>query len=331
VLQIFRNNDFVTNLLALGYLAIFAANTWLYPTEQLDVLTSLPASLWGYVLPYVSDPLTNKVCFVLLVLLQAFYVNYLVGEYKLLRQQTLVTAICFMLLYFAYFDTDFCSPLLLANTFLIASLHSLLASYDKKVSLGTIFNIGFWIAIAAFCYHSYWVFILWAMIGLLIVRTFDWQEFILLLLGFVVPFFLMGTWHYVLGSYDQWISTQLGVHFGSTQFNIDVNGWFYLMLAVLFLPYILSLLNLGGIQFKTTTREKKFIQVILLLPIIGLLSFFFQQEIHLIHFQLFIVPLGILLGLVTQSYKTALFAEAVHFLLFMICLGMQYQAFFFAS
>jgi hypothetical protein len=329
VLQIFRNNDFLTNILVVFYLLLLSTNIWIYPSDLIQDFSKVPATFLPTIENWLSAPAGNSILFFLLILGQAFYLNFLVGAYKITRQYTAVPAVCYILLHFIHVDADIATPIVFANTFLLGALHCILDAYSKKASLGTIFNIGFWIGTASLFYSSYMVYIIWGIIALLIVRTFDLQEFILIILGYLIPFFLAGTWHFAMGDFQGWWADIIwgnSVESGYA-FNWEITTW--VMVGLLLLPYLLAVLNLGGLQFKTTTKEKKYIYVLLLLPIIGLLTFLVQTNIPIYHFYTFVVPIGILFGLVAQSYKNALWAELIHLLVFMTCMGVQYQDFFF--
>lgn len=316
-------------MLVIFYLLVLSANGWIYPSDWLQSFSTVPATFLFFIQDWLETPSWNQLLFFLLILGQAYYLNFLVGAYKITRQYTNVPAICFLLLHFVHLDGDIATPIIFANTFLLGALHCVLDAYSKKASLGTIFNIGFWIGVAALFYSSYMVYIVWGIIALLVVRTFDLQEFILIILGYLIPFFLAGTWHYALDDFQQWWLVDIWGRNQAVSYSFDWNMQIWTMIGLLLLPYLLAILNLGGLQFKTTTKEKKYIYVLLLLPVVGLLTFLVQSNIPGYHFYTFIVPIGILFGLVTQSYKNALWAELLHLLIFMTCMGIQYQNFFF--
>lgn len=278
---------------------------------------------------WISHPINNKIAFSVLLLLQAFTVNAIVNNFKLTKQYSYITAICFILLHFSYSNIDSCSPPMLANTFLLWSLYSMCSSYEKRVSLGTIFNIGFSAAIATLFYNGFACYFFWIVAGLLIVRSFDLQEFILLIAGFFIPFLLLGTYHFLGDNLEQWIDQELMLHYSNMIVHYETNLMLYLLLGILTLPILLAIGNLQGLYFKTTAKEKKYINVVLFMPFMALLSFLFQADLYASHFILFIIPLSILLSIALQSYKSLAAAEAVHFVLFMLCLGIQYQTFFF--
>lgn len=329
MLQIFRNKQPFTGILVILYFLILGTNTWLYPISNLATFQELPSTLSLFVLNWTIDPFVNRICFSILILFQAFFLNSIVSYFKLTRDFTFVPAICFIALHFSYPDIDCCSPVFIANTFLLWTVFSLFASYDKKASLGTIFNIGFSVSIAALFYHGYVVYFLWSVLALLIIRSFDLQEFLLLIGGIFVPFFLVGCYHYLNETLSIWLQDDIAIHWSTMNFLYDTNIALYLILGVLMVSFLLAGTNIQGLYNKTTSREKKYINAIFLMPIIGLLSFFVQNNLYSYHYLTFFVPISILLSISLLSYKNLAVSEGFHFTLFMICLGTQYQALFF--
>lgn len=328
MLQIFRDNQIFTILFVFVYFLLFGANIWLYPND-LTSFEELPSTLSTWVMHWVSNPTYNKIAFSILLLAQAFTANAIVNNFRLTKHYSYITAICFILLHFSYSGIDSCSPVMLANTFMLWSLYSMFSSYEKRVSLGTIFNIGFAAAAAALFYNGFTGYFFWVVIGLTIVRSFDFQEFIVVVGGFFVPFFLLGTYHFLGDNFYQWLDQEVMLHYSQMVVHYDTNVFLYLLLGILLTPLLLAFVNLQGLYFKTTAREKKYINVVLLMPFVALLSFLFQTELYAYHFVIFILPMSILLSITLQSYKSLAAAEAIHFVLFMLCLGIQYQTFFF--
>lgn len=331
MLQIFRDNQIFIVLFVIFYFAAFGANIWLYPNNNLLTFQESPSTLGNALYGWLSDPFNNRISFSILLLVQALYVNTIVNNFKLAKEYSFIPAVCFIALHFIYADIDCCSPAMVANTFLIWAVHSLWASYDKNASLGAVFNAGFGVGVAALLYHGHIVFFPWVLMALLVIRSFDLQEFILIVSGFFIPFFFMGTYHFLGDNLGNWMSTELGVNYFNAHVFISFNAAFYIAIAVLFGCFGLAASNLQGLYFKTTSREKKYINVVFLMAAMALFSFLFQHNIYSYHLVSFLVPMAILLSITLQSYKSIAAAEAVHFLLFMICMGIQYQAFFFQS
>lgn len=328
MLQLFRNAQLPTALFVLGYLLLLSLNTWLYPHPTTE---SLPSTLGKWLIQWFQSPNINRIAFVGVVFIQALVLNTWVNQFRLTKSTSFIPAVTFIWLHFIGSTSDVCSTVILGNCFVLWSLHQLWSSGEKRASLGTIFNIGFAAAMAALCYHGFVVLLLWIILGWLLVRAFDVQEFILLVGGYVVPFFLMGTYHFVNDNLANWWQEEIIAHYTqwATPYTQDMT-WMISLGMVVFLVFI-ALTQWGAIQFKTNVREKKAQQSVLLLAVLMGLSFLVQTPIHIHHFLVFAVPLGILYSLSLLSFKSHAWAEILHLLLLLVVIGLQYRAFFFQS
>lgn len=329
MLQLFRNYQIPTVLLVLLYLLVLSTNLWLYPHSLLSTVDDLPSTLGQWLMSWLTNSGTNRIFFTLIVWVQALVLNGLVNQFRLAKHTTFIPAILFILMHFTGPELDICSPVVFANGFLIWCLHQLWRSGEKRVPLGVIFNIGFTAAMAALCYHGFFVLLFWVMLAWVVVRSFDPQEFILLLGGFGVPFFLMGTYHFVNDNLGNWWSQELGVHYRELQVYYTQEATWPITVGLLAIGALIVLVQWSSIQFKTTTREKQAIQATLLLALVLGFSFLVQAQLYSYHFVVFAVPFGILLSLALQSMKSYAMAEMLHLLLFLGIIGLQYHRFFF--
>ena len=328
MLQIFKDNQLFNALLVIPYLLVLSMNSWLLPVE-LSFSDSIQGSLSTWLFSVTQEAFVRYLLFFVVVLFQAYLFNGIINFFKLAKSPTYISAVCFVLLHFIGFDIDVFNPLLLANTFLLLALYSLFASYNKKVSMSTVFNIGFFIGLAVLFYHSHIVYFYWSLFAFLIVRSFDLKEFLILISGFLVPLFLMATYQFLQNNLDCWLQADFYRHYGPVQFYFEFDVEWYIVVVACLLIYSMAITNIQNIYFKTSAKEKKFISCLFIMPVFSALSYFLQSEIYHFHFASFIISISALLSLSLHSFKNQLLVEAVHFVLFMTCLGIQYQDLFF--
>lgn len=329
MLQLFRNAQLPTALLVLVYLLILSLNTWFYPHPLVEELDQLPSTLGQWLLHWVRSPAVNRFAFVGLVFIQALVLNAWVNQFRLAKKTTFVPAVAYVWMHFIGSTADICSPVVLGNCFVLWSLHQLWSSGEKRASLGTIFNIGFAAAMAALCYHGFVVLFLWIILGWLLIRTFDVQEFILLVGGFGVPFFLMGTYQFGRDNLGNWWQQEVLAHYTQWVPHFTQEPTWLISLGLLGLLLVVTLVQWGTIQFKTNAREKKAQQSVLLMALLMGLSFLVQSQLYLYHFLVFAVPFGVLYSLSLQAFQSRAWAEVLHLILLLAVIGLQYQAFFF--
>lgn len=325
MLGIFRNNQLETGILVVLYAGAFFVNVWLQPHTAIAEYETTANILgqWIYSNLGGSALLHNSLFFVLL-LVQGFMLNAMVNNYRLAKRYTFITAICYILMSNAFAGLDYCSPAFIANTFLILALQNLYPTFNKKVLLGQIFNVGFWVGIASLIYASTGVYLLLAILGLLILRPFDFREMLILLAGYAIPLFLVGTYQFVAGDLANWWQHDVAQHYFQFQFLWTVDLTFYISIGLMVVVMLWAVINASAIYFKTTTKEKKYINIIYLMFLIGGFSFVGQNLIYVQQFSLLAIPMAVLLSLNLQSLKSNGTAEFFHLILFMAVLSVQY-------
>jgi hypothetical protein len=127
------------------------------------------------------------------LLLEAFTLNSFINKHSLLKQSSYLPAF-FYILFCSCRHTLICFyPSLVASLFLILALRRLAESYKKEKALSELFDAGLFIGIAALVYVPVIVFVLFLWIAVLVMRSLNWRDWIVSLIGFALPFiFAMG-------------------------------------------------------------------------------------------------------------------------------------------
>ncbi len=306
-----QNNFFSVFLLMVIMLLISVVNAMIFQIIPLKI-TTLNISFTSFDIPGIWIYLF----YMAIILIQSFYLNQIATQFKLSRVASLTIALGYILLHFAGAPNFIIQQVVLSNFFLIYSLHALFNSYDKKVSLVHIFNIGLGVGIASLIYQGNLGMILWALVGLLLVRTFDLRETLLVFFGFASPFFLLSTYLYVCNDVSIY-------HSGIIRFDEMFGNWsgllgdtWYFLIGLLAFIFVLALINSHLILFKTTSREKKFFSILYIQPIFSVLGILFIKPVPFYHFINLIPCCAILLGVLCVSFKRSLFSELI---LLLVC------------
>lgn len=125
---------------------------------------------------------------------QALMVNYLVNEHRLTVRQSFLPAMAYMLLTSLWPDWNQMSAPLLAAPLIIWALIKLFHLYNQKAVKGAVYNIGLLLGLATFIFFPTAVFVLGFLLGIIILRPFQLNELILLLLGGLTPYYFYGVY-----------------------------------------------------------------------------------------------------------------------------------------
>ena len=321
MLTLFRTNQPLANILLLFYLGILRASSFIHPATVAPPPQGILTAWMFAELPPLS--IAANVAAFLLVFFQATALNITIARYRVATEVSLLPGVFYCL--FTCFMPDFLtlSSVLLANTFVILALFYLFDTYKNSYVAGRIFDAGLWLGVASLFHFSYVLFIIWGIIGLGILRGLRAKEFLMFIIGYTVPFFLLGVycfWHGIL--------PQIGNHFLNNvnffNFSRYDSPTLYIKIGVLML--ILLLVIGASTQFfsRRNMTVQKYLSILYWLILLGGLTVLIQSGVGLVHFLAIAVPVGVLLSMVFQRINTAT-AEALHMLFLMVALILQFE------
>lgn len=141
--------------------------------------------LFGWLLKL---PIVSIIVAFALLAFEAFTWNTFINTQGLLKQSSYFTATLYLLLYSCRPILVNFYPSLLAALFLILALKRLAESYKKEKALSEAFDAGIFIGIASLLYFPLTIFLIFLWIGLLTMRSLIWREWVVSLIGFILPF-----------------------------------------------------------------------------------------------------------------------------------------------
>ncbi len=323
MLNIFRNNNPFTILAVIIYALLIRLSGFLYP-EAGNILSSGVLSDWIYQwVPYES--LGAKILAIFIVVVQAVMVNYLVNSYKIAKFNTYFPAIFYILLLSFFQETQNLSPLLMGLTFYIVAFIELFGVYRKHRSASNIFNVGFWIAIGSLFYFSIIVFFIFAIIGLLSLSNFKLGDFLILLIAFFIPYFLLGTYFFWEDGFNVFLQNQISSNLGFLDFQ-GFYGWAaFLKLGLAGAVALLGVLSSQQYFSRTKIQVQKYLGLFYWSLVIAGLSIFFQANIQAEHLIIICVPLSVFLALTFSNLKNKPVAEFFHLFLLVLYFGFVYR------
>ena len=146
---------------------------------------------------YVLQPLTNlhpytlSVLYVLLVFLTALQLNFAVSELHLLTKQSYTPALAFVLLSALVPQFNQLSAALLSCSFIVWIIFSVCRLYNKNNAGTAIFNLGLLTATSVIFYYPMLPLIIGVLIGFIIIRSFNINEFFVLIFGLITPLYFL--------------------------------------------------------------------------------------------------------------------------------------------
>jgi hypothetical protein len=261
-----------------------------------------------------------------LVFLQALLVNRLVNQYGLLSKPSFLPALLYITLSGLFTPFLVLSPPLICNFLLIWMLYKLFNLYKGDDAKSTTYDLGMIVAIGSLIYLPFIYFFLAIWVALIIFRPFNWREWIIGIMGYATIFFFLAVFYYLKGNinifYTIW--TPLGIKFPDS---IHIKYYDYLVLVPVIILLILALFKIRQSFFRSYVQVRKSFQLLIVVFLIGSLSFYVKAEFNLSHFILCVIPMAVLLSYYFLYAGARWFYESLFFLLLFSIVYFQFNTF----
>lgn len=236
----------------------------------------------------------NQIITLIIILLGAFFVNFLCVEQEITSKTNYLPAFFYVLLAFSSTTKNIIEPILLANLFLLPSLYFLINSYRQDYALAEFFKAGLFMGLASFfCIHYMIVFPL-SFISLIIFRSFNWREWCVLLLGLITPLYIYLSICYLTSEDYFAVFSMIKEATSSIQKPI-VSEYYFGFIFILILSFGFALIRYLGKGFGSKVKTQKTKYVLLWMLLFCLIIMLFEQASDMILLPC-IIPLSIFIG-----------------------------------
>lgn len=204
MLIIFKRNDLLTvNVLIVFTILMRMAYFYHLPSaEELGFFYKSNFFIWyGLKNFYIQQPNFFWILSTLFWLLVALYFKYEMIKHKLVAQKNFIPAMSFLLIGSAVPQYAIFSLQAISALFVFISIMHLLSQAQSKNAIGALFFSGMFLGCGIFLYWHNIIFLIPATLILINTRLTSSKEFVALLLGCALPFYLFFTLHYVIGNY----------------------------------------------------------------------------------------------------------------------------------
>jgi hypothetical protein len=254
---------------------------------------------------------------IILISIQAIYLNIIVNEYKLVENNSHLTSLIFVLFNSCFLELLSLNQVVIANTFILLGVHQLLRIYDTKGGLAFSFNAGFLISIATVIYLPNGVLLLFLLFGLIYMTSPKWRDFIITLIGFSIPIIYVVCYNYVFGELEGFkLVDYLKEVFNLIWSELPIfrKVLFFVILSVI----ILSFMRIASHMNRGALRTRKMLVVIIIMTVFGLGTLLLNKVDYLATFVLLTIPISIVVANFFQNIKKKWLSE----LLFIILLSL---------
>jgi hypothetical protein len=189
-------------LLAFGFL--LKLPLFLYP--KIITATENDEDIYHYIVSGIGGssqaPIYFSIVAILLLFIQAFMINYIVNEYRMISRQTFLPAMAYLLVTSLLPEWNYLSSPMLASTLILWCFLRLFSLYSASRSMGPLFNIGLVMGISSYIYFPSASFLICILLGILILKPFRLNEIILFLLGALTPYYFFGIYLFLADKFS---------------------------------------------------------------------------------------------------------------------------------
>ena len=321
MLSLFRTNQLYASFWLLLYVIVLHLSAFLLPTDWQPSGSSLFAQATYHALG-ASSTVANILA-VVLVFFQSLLVHLMCANYKMTSESNFFGGVFYAFVASCFPDFIHLSPILMANTFVVLALYSLFESYKNQAAADHIFNVGLWIGFASLFYFSTIIFLLGALVGLSVVRTFKWRERVILLCGFAAAYLLTFTFYFWNDGVAVFWNEQFADSLRWLNFVGELDAMDFFKLLFFAFLVLLSVFSVNAYAFKRSGQAQKYQQILYIFMLFAATTVLFQQNITLSHLLILSVPLGFFLAFTFSAMRPQI-ADALYILLVAGAILLQY-------
>ncbi|NUO00853.1 MAG: hypothetical protein HUU01_09600 [Saprospiraceae bacterium] len=328
MLSFLRTNQLAASALLIFYAALLHLSPLLSPGESTVPVSEHSGILasWLYALTGTHGLLPSLLTLGLLSL-QAVFINVLASNHRLALEVSLFPGLFYILIASSLPGFLCFSPIHMANTFLIIAIGVLMKTYKQPSCADLIFNVGFWLGVAALFYPAYLLLLFVGMAGLNVLRAYKIRERLMLLAGMIAPYLLTALYCFWDNELQLFLNTQFITPFEFWSF-AKSESWTSIVELSFWLLLVLTTIGSTGIyNFKMQMQVQKKISILYWALLIGGLTTCIQKEVPIEHLLVTAVPLGILISF-NFIYFSRRWAEMLHLVLLVLILCWQYKGYF---
>ncbi len=137
-----------------------------------------------------------------IILLSSLYFNYLLSEKRMYQRNHLVTAVCYVILSSLFAGVQRMQAGIIMLPVSILLFRQMMMLYNHPRPRTIVVNIGLIAGAGTLLYHPYWWMLPWCFWALAQMRPFRLNEWVLMLLSFFLPAYVVLSYEYLTNQYN---------------------------------------------------------------------------------------------------------------------------------
>lgn len=297
-----KNSIQATFLILLVLVAFLWLSSFMYVhTPSQEQITYKEHVFYHFIFDKDFSFFISQLILLILIVLGAVLINFLSINQEITTKTNYLPAFFYVLISFAATTHGKIEPLLVANLFILPAFYFLINSYRKDDALTDIFNSALCIGIASFFCIHYLIIIPVQFIALIILRSFNWREWAVSVIGIITPLYIYICLQYLLTGELFESVTMIKEALYSLQIPV-LSKHYTALISVFVFTMLLALVNYLNKGFASKVKTQKSKLVLLWMLFFCFLILFFEQATDMILLPC-AIPLSIFLGDYLEQIK----------------------------
>ena len=245
----------------------------------------------------------------LLLIGECFLINHVAVEQEILTTPTYMPGLVYGVFMSCNSQLTMLHPVLCANLFILLAVNRLFSTHRKETAFSETFDAGFYVAIASLFYIPSFVFMLLVWISLVLIRPFVWREWVISLIGFIVPYLFAAMYFYWMDKFWFLWYDKIFYPISLSHIELDRPITEYFLLGIMVFITLVSLTRVFRGVAINTVRAKNNILALLWMCGISLASVFIAPQFNLKYFAFLAIPCSVFAANYFLSIKRSWFVE----------------------
>jgi len=240
-----------------------------------------------------------------IISLQAIHFNLLLNKHEVLFKQSWLPALVYLIIVSLLPPFLWFHPLLFVNSLLLLALDRLFMMYKNPQALPLVFNTAFILSMAALFYlPAISLFMVFA-VGIIIFRPFSWREWIVGIIGYLLPFFYAFLYYFLFDELDTFYEKLMQSINRTPGLDHIITAEYSFSIVFTVVLLIWSVIRLQSNYYKNVTKARLIQQIFLLLIPIGFGMALIDPDNGLYRFSVLASPIALYLAYFFLSGKKA--------------------------
>lgn len=253
---------------------------------------------------------------ILAIVLQALFLTFVINRHSVLKENTHLPALMYVVLMSCFPEQLSFNPLLLANFFIIIFLNSIFNFYRSDSASFHVFDAGLFIGIAGLFYWPALFLFPLTMAALVLLRPFNVKEWIVSLLGLVLPFIVFAIVLFWFDKLSVNSIMSLLEPFYKMHFSAVYKNTYIILFVILAVLGIASLIKFfQDMSTFAKLRTRKFLMLFVWFFLFAAISYLVSVKRTMISLSFLAIPLSVMFSNYFLSLKKQWLAEGLFLLL----------------